>query len=921
MIDDRQQDPLQAQPAQESPRPQEISDEDMAYFGVEEYKPTREQRQRDKIRENVQSYLKSRPDRKELEELAEFGAEPAPPPEDEYFGVKAGKKAFRIVASRAIGSAGDVIQLADSAYQRMQGGEKGLFGKGLAWLAEFVHPATTEGIRQAIDEATGGRYAPESTTEVIANNFLDFASMGGMLGALKKGRIVRELGGAAGAAALPEVSDDPTTKAYLTFAGDVLGRGAISPTARKEMFAGIASIPQKLKNLSPSAVKSAENLGIIPSVGESIDSAFIRKLEGSGSEAALAEASGKIIGKLEGTVAEGLGKDTAERAAVLGEKVAEESAAQLGRQLSERESAFEAIGEKFGDAPIETPTSSRVYESYQKGASFTPETKKAIEEATGKIFEETGQVPKVAEDLSKKSMTNLELGKEVQQDITFKAKEAHKAARDKYTRLERIGDRIPVAEDAMTPVMKQLAEIGESGAPDYLKTRFNLISTRAGKIAEAVEAGARVPTNQLIKLEQLINDAIKWDAMHDHTRMLVPLKNSISNMIEETLPQASQAIYRDAKNSWAKYYETYLDPDAVRKMRFTQKPEELETLIKTPSYLEQVTKTVDEKTANAVRRKVVEQVGTGQDATQKFTEYRGVFGDKYDEVLDAIKKSEGKEAASIGNLASAVEKIDERLAKTIGDQERNALTKMRQSIVQDMKKAHPDSAGFIREHFGKLGPEATMRRDLARAYASGDPEKFLGSLRTKKDLGNLKKSLSSTPKGQELYDSVRRMKLTDMLNKTIMEGGELQFSKLGNVFEELLGTEMGRELIGKENISLFKDIGEYSELLDRSAQEFLEAGKKYTGPYSHMATLFGGSVAVMNGHFFLPMMFFGAKTSKRLLVKYLTDPKVKELVYKNLQRTAPEMAKGAMTLDRAYKLTRPMLDWTLPEVEKYKEEG
>lgn len=942
-------DPLQQQ-AVEHALPQELLEfgaiplgETMAAPQQEQREPTRREEYLSRLREERQAE-KAQQAQALSPELLEFGAVPMEEPIGEaerLYGM-----GTRAVIPAMLGLPADMVSLADMAYQWMGGG--GLVGEGLAGASDWLHPLTSGGIREAIDIKTDDKFAPKNILEKIGSTATEFLAAGGAVGALKKGKYVREIGGAVGAAALPELvpEDYHKTRLALTLIGDISGRGVISRSFRQELIAGGAALKEKIgKEVSPlsqEALKAAEELGFEVTAGMALDSDKAKAIESYlastpyGAQA-FNEAAGRIntqvIDKLEDTFGTAF-SELPQKAAEISEEVQEAARVGLEEAATIREEAYKAMGEATKGKPVEAKVTKRVFTSALESPSVTPEVKKTLEGAVGDAFDTGKRAEAAVEKISKAKYTPIELGESVKEKLSSRKVEAKAKYKDLYDRFETgIKEEVATAKEA-APILKAFSDvkskIGEWRLPDEFMSVYNKADKQAKKFAKWISSGRDIPLSDLKNLEKSLHQVIDYASEHNATGLFKQARRTVSDVIQNSIKNPETlALYKDSKKAYQDYVRGFVEPEAINKMIWTQKPEDIVSLLRKPSYYKQVVDAVGPEMAKSLKKGLIESLFGGENIAKgvisesglsKLKEYKSVFGEGYNDLIETLGQARKKEFASGDKLLKAIERIDQRLAEPIGSSEKALLQKTRGAIIQDLKKAGPEVARLAEEGAGKIGSvQDQLRSKMLSSLATNDPSKILPSIKTAADLSEFKKAMGNTPRGRQMYDVVRDMKLQQELGKKIFnkEGG-VSFAKMNTSLEKLTKSEFGRALIGKENLNLYEQLQKYAAGMEQAADIFANYSKTATTQASmsmFLYTMYGWG-SLMAGNPAPIIKAYGIKGGIRGVSKFLTDPAVKKVMLENAKKTVPEILKQGITPERAYKLLKPAVEWGTIEMAK-----
>ena len=121
-------------------------------------------------------------------------------------------------------------------------------------------------------------------------------------------------------------------------------------------------------------------------------------------------------------------------------------------------------------------------------------------------------------------------------------------------------------------------------------------------------------------------------------------------------------------------------------------------------------------------------------------------------------------------------------------------------------------------------------QNLNKILRSEDPASLLNRMNSAQGIKDVKNALSKTAEGKEMYDSLARLKLDQIMQKNMVDGvsEQLKMGKFSNILEVGKNREIIQQLIPSESykrlIKLQKSVGKLAE----SAQKFFNASKSGT---------------------------------------------------------------------------------------------
>lgn len=799
------------------------------------------------------------------------------------------------------------------------------------WLDDFIEPATISGIKRGIDERTGYAYTPEGYAEKVLDTATEFIGAGGALGALGKGHalqtVVGSTLGAAAGEALPEDAH-PLLKAGVTIGADILGRKFTPSKAAQDL-----SRIRKITPLDKEAIEAARRQGLELPVGaetsSSVASFAERALEqtpfthGKFAEAA-DRMTGDVLNKLENRASLKFG-------AIPGSKAALEAEVQAGVRegleatATQAEQALSDVVETVGTEGLKAPTTRAVYDSVAESGKMLPEGQKFVNKLGKDLFVGGEELSSRLSEIHPEEVTKFELGNRVQEAVKTARKNTKLKATDEYDIFKANSATTEVPVQNLDAARAKLYEVRQELGDRELPTKFESLMKSVEKQIDALNklsTEKTIPLRRLTTLEQDLHAFIDYASEHGASNMLIPVRQEVEKAILASLKNSPAVAkqYLNAKKTYSKYIKDFIEAEATNKIHWSQKPEEISSLLKKPSYTKQIMQHLPEELQQQTKRHVYESV-LGKEAIAKgnvtekavdaLKEYKTVLGDEFNDIQRIAEDVAGKETIKPQKLVSGIQKIDERLGQTIGKAERNSLTKMRQALVQDLRARSPEAAESLTKGIGEAGTQTQqVQKKLLQSVATGDPSKILSSIRTVEDFNTLKSSLKGVKNGDKILDSVRRMKIQEELGNHIFTDGKLSFAKLDTALTRMLKDPLTRALMGPENIKFYQDIQKHAGLIKTASKTFANpSGSAHMYANIKAVTVLAGALgSFLTGDATPLILAMGSVGGMKMAAKILTDPKLKKHAVNVLNNLA---GTKAVTPESAYKLLKPFLEEAL----------
>lgn len=151
---------------------------------------------------------------------------------------------------------------------------------------------------------------------------------------------------------------------------------------------------------------------------------------------------------------------------------------------------------------------------------------------------------------------------------------------------------------------------------------------------------------------------------------------------------------------------------------------------------------------------------------------------------------------------------------------------------------------------------AHERQKLFEYLAKKNPDQIMNMMSSVDGIRKLKRAMSLTPEGKELFEKLSRYKLSEMIDRQMMDklGENIRLNKFSGLLESSKDQSIVKELIGQEAFKRLRLLQKNAAKVSESANRFYNASKSGStiadvGAVSTMLT------GIFTGN---PFMFFGA---------------------------------------------------------------
>ncbi len=166
--------------------------------------------------------------------------------------------------------------------------------------------------------------------------------------------------------------------------------------------------------------------------------------------------------------------------------------------------------------------------------------------------------------------------------------------------------------------------------------------------------------------------------------------------------------------------------------------------------------------------------------------------------------------------------------------------------------------------------------NISNVLKTQDPASILNKMNTTAGIRDVRKALSSTYEGKELFKDLSRYKIDDMIGKTLEKNikDQIQFGKIGNVFKERKTQELLKELMPKSDFDRLKRLTDLSGNIAESASKFLNTSQSGTTVVNMavVGKMMADVARAVTGNMLPLMKSLGGLQGARGVAKLITDP-------------------------------------------------
>ena len=399
------------------------------------------------------------------------------------------------------------------------------------------------------------------------------------------------------------------------------------------------------------------------------------------------------------------------------------------------------------------------------------------------------EVKQAIEEFAPAAENEMAFGKDVIADIESTNKKAEEAYDKLYQKAsEGTANKVANVENTANSILDQLIKLSEHDfktTPEgYKKATGQLMSMLEdlgytvihdvnGKIDKILKV-SDVNLNKVIELKRRGNKLAKYDLKESGAQDFLkdPLHNLRADIRTGYGPKnsAERKAFEQAENMFGENQEK-LKRQAAKTARYTEKPESIARLVRTPSGLQDVKQVVSPEQFKKIER----------------------------------------------SLLDHMQKMEEGKARTFYKELRPQLSKDAQAIAEQIieSKIPPKAPGKMELMRQKI--KTSFMDDLAQSSITGErPDKALKLWKTKEGQQIIKETLNDNPNKKEILDYLTDQSFKDFSESIMNNEGKIDFKKLKNLVKDPATLENIRMMGGEDAVTFLKQAEQLSARVDRN---------------------------------------------------------------------------------------------------------
>lgn len=294
-------------------------------------------------------------------------------------------------------------------------------------------------------------------------------------------------------------------------------------------------------------------------------------------------------------------------------------------------------------------------------------------------------------------------------------------------------------------------------------------------------------------------------------------------------------------------------------------------------------------------------------------------------VLDIVSQVKKDVMTKEGGIKSAQVKelINDKIAlnDAINYEVQGGTKKLLQRLVGELDKAI-ESHGKVDPTFAKQWQKANAKfaqhakvfrgQTINNALKTQDPSVIFSKMNTPHGISEIRKALSVTPEGRQLFQQLSRYKLEEMIGQNMIDSTtkQLNFGSFSKLLEKGQNRQIAKSLLGEENFKRLERLQAASGHLAETAQKFFNSSKSgvYAADVAAAGKLLADAANILAGNPWPLVRTVGILAATRYSARLLADPEFLQLLEEamletrvgtkaSIQKAAVKIAERAKALD------------------------
>lgn len=359
---------------------------------------------------------------------------------------------------------------------------------------------------------------------------------------------------------------------------------------------------------------------------------------------------------------------------------------------------------------------------------------------------------------------------------------------------------------------------------------------------------SKVPLSKTMELGRRFNKIIDYDIIGASVKSkLKPLVREVKNDIRRALPPRLQVDFNKAEEMYGRTAERFSN-DRMFKIRGEERPEQIATLLSSPTDLKHLRDTLSPQQYRQVEREVLSQLesSTYDKAKSSLREVTSLLSEDAKRMAQEILHRKTLSAIQEAGTGKAIKIYKARSGELTALPRQRASNMIQNKIISDMNEANYAQAakmyGTYKNNLSERGNEIAKKllnnknpinpysnqaqqsrlseaisKDLAESLAEGKrPKKTLTLWKTKQGRKAIDSSLKSNPAKEKVVDYLKKQTLQDTINGFVKENGSFDLPKWNQKMKDKQFLQDIYDVAGEDGLNFAKSVDMYAHRMNRN---------------------------------------------------------------------------------------------------------
>lgn len=252
------------------------------------------------------------------------------------------------------------------------------------------------------------------------------------------------------------------------------------------------------------------------------------------------------------------------------------------------------------------------------------------------------------------------------------------------------------------------------------------------------------------------------------------------------------------------------------------------------------------------------------------------------------------------------------------------LVKEIDNAIESVSKETPELSAKWKQANQKFAEHAKLFRgkvinDILKGQDVGN---LLNKMNTEHGINEIRKALSKTPEGKELFNQLSLFKVEELIGKNMVDGltNQIKFGTFANLLSKGQNRAIIKNLLGETSFKKLENLQKASGRIAEAGQKFMNTSKTAYQLTDVAATgkLMKDFGAIFSGNFWPLAEDVGSILGMRKLARLITDPEVlsmvEDMIMESENGTKESLIKSGLKLNSKIKTLEPALAASLVNI-------